>query len=186
MPLTLEDAKALLYRETVYHGRYTNSDGSPQVWRVTGKVKKWKRDPSRVYVPISRGMYEHHYINEDNLTDWHISEHEAALAHLSERDRVIVPLKCEFIDTLISAVNAYPMPGSDLHALDFFLSDFHALISGKISPEVAPLNAHVAELGALLNKHGESKFVRDVMDAFSRGKEIKKMVPRRYCDVHQE
>jgi len=185
--LTLEEAKVLRYRETVYHGRYTNADGAPQAWRVTGQVKTWKRDPSRVHVPIARGMYEHHYIYEDNLTDWYISEHEAALAHLSERDRVIIPLKCEFIDTLIAAVNAYPVPGSDSHALYFFLSDFHALISGKITPEVAPpLNVHAAELGALLNKHGESKFVRDVMDAFSHGKSIRKMVPRRYCDVHQE
>jgi hypothetical protein len=50
MPLTLERAKRLQYRETLIdeHGKR---------WRVNGAVKTWKRDASRIRVPLKHGLY---------------------------------------------------------------------------------------------------------------------------------
>ena len=39
----------------------------PKVWRVTGKPKTWKRDPDRFQIPIRYGMYEHGYVDQDNI-----------------------------------------------------------------------------------------------------------------------
>lgn len=65
--LTLEQAKALTYRDTVYHREYRNADGSAQRWRVNGKVKTWKRSPKRVQVPVKHGLYDYDYITEHEL-----------------------------------------------------------------------------------------------------------------------
>lgn len=64
--ITLEQAKALKPGEFV-HVEELNADGTPQRYKVTGKVKLWKRSPERVHVPVKRGMKEYAEINENNL-----------------------------------------------------------------------------------------------------------------------
>lgn len=41
-------------------------------WRVNGKVKTWKRDPSRVHIPVKHGLYNYGYVTEKDLPfiDW--------------------------------------------------------------------------------------------------------------------
>lgn len=61
-------------------------------YRVTGKPKTWKRDPYRVTVPVKYGLYDHAYITEQTLSDWHL-ESECPLAHpisdaATEDDRI--------------------------------------------------------------------------------------------------
>jgi uncharacterized protein (TIGR02996 family) len=55
--ITLDQAKQLEYGQTLYHVTRRNADGTARRWRVTGKVKTWKRDASKVYVPLKHGMY---------------------------------------------------------------------------------------------------------------------------------
>lgn len=46
---------------------------SPERWRVNGAVKTWKRDPSRVRVPIKFGLYRYSSVSEadiDTLNNW--------------------------------------------------------------------------------------------------------------------
>lgn len=77
MAITLEQAKSLTYRDTLYHVINRNSDGSPQRWRVNGQVKTWKRNPSRVQVPLKHGLYDHDYLTESDLDLVCLTEGEA-------------------------------------------------------------------------------------------------------------
>ena len=60
--LSLAEKKVLRHGETVWlEARCGCLLGA----RINGKVKTWKRDPSRVEVPYAFGLYEHGYIRED-------------------------------------------------------------------------------------------------------------------------
>lgn len=41
--------------------------------RISGQPSTWKRYPDRVAVPVKYGMYEHSYITEHNLGEWHLA-----------------------------------------------------------------------------------------------------------------
>jgi hypothetical protein len=75
--ITLEQAKRLTYKDTLYHVHNRNADGTPQRWRVNGKVKTWKRSPERVQVPIKHGMYSYDYLTEHDLDLVCLTETEA-------------------------------------------------------------------------------------------------------------
>lgn len=68
--MNLAAAKSLTHGQTVYHTTATNSDGTSQRFRVTGKVKTWKRDNFRVQVPVKRGLREYGYLTEHNIADF--------------------------------------------------------------------------------------------------------------------
>jgi len=72
--ITLSEAKKLTIGTMLYAINYTNADGTPQRWKVNGKVKTWKRSPERVQVPLKRGLYEYGYITEDNLSEFSLTE----------------------------------------------------------------------------------------------------------------
>jgi hypothetical protein len=67
MAITLEQAKRLTRNDTLYHVTHRNADGSPQRWRVNGMVKRWKRTPDRIQVPLKHGLYSYGYLTEDDL-----------------------------------------------------------------------------------------------------------------------
>jgi len=57
--LTLERAKALRFGEVlVINGRR---------WKVNGKVQTWKRDASRIRVPLKHGLYSYDALDESTL-----------------------------------------------------------------------------------------------------------------------
>jgi hypothetical protein len=62
MPITLEQAKKLTWNDTLHHETATNADGTPMRFRVMGAVKTWKRDKTRIRVPLKRGLYETGYL----------------------------------------------------------------------------------------------------------------------------
>ena len=55
-PMTLEEAKLLNYGDHIW---FLANDGSARQVKVNGQVKRWKRDPDRIEVPVKYGMYEH-------------------------------------------------------------------------------------------------------------------------------
>ncbi len=57
--ITLEQAKDLTYGDMLHHTSLTNVDGTPMRFKVNGTPKTWKRDQSRIKVPIKRGLYEY-------------------------------------------------------------------------------------------------------------------------------
>ena len=62
--MTLRQAKQLKHGDVLECQVHKNANGTPQRWKVTGKVKTWKRDKNKVKVPIKRGLYEYGYITE--------------------------------------------------------------------------------------------------------------------------
>lgn len=65
--LTLKQAKNLKHGDTLYHLINNNSDGTPQRWRVNGKVQTWKKDESKVKVPVKHGLRNCDYLDETTL-----------------------------------------------------------------------------------------------------------------------
>ncbi len=65
MAITLDQAKNLKVGTILYHVKNKNADGTPQRWRVNGKVKTWKRDTSEIRIPVKHGLRTHDYIT------WH-------------------------------------------------------------------------------------------------------------------
>ena len=68
--LTLEQAKRLQCGDILESKLFNNADGTPMRWKVNGKIKTWKRDSSRIKVPVKRGLYEYGYITEYELKDF--------------------------------------------------------------------------------------------------------------------
>jgi hypothetical protein len=75
--ITLEQAKKLSVGTILYHVENKNADGTPQRWKVNGKVKTWKRSPERVKVPLKHGLYDYDYLTEDCLNLVVLNEEEA-------------------------------------------------------------------------------------------------------------
>jgi hypothetical protein len=75
--ITLEQAKGLSYGTTLYHALHRNADGSPQRWRVSGKVKTWVRSPHRVEIPVKHGLYDFDRLTESELHLICLDEEEA-------------------------------------------------------------------------------------------------------------
>lgn len=69
MSITLKQAKALRHGDIIHHTKNKNGDGTPQRWRVSGKVKLWKRSPDRIQIPVKHGLYDNDYLTEDYLND---------------------------------------------------------------------------------------------------------------------
>lgn len=67
LPLTLEQAKQLKRGDILYHRINSNADGTPQRWKVNGRVKRWKRSPDRIEVPLKHGLYDHDTLTENDL-----------------------------------------------------------------------------------------------------------------------
>jgi len=72
-----DQALGLSYGQELYHISNRNADGSPQRWRVNGKVKTWKRSPERFKVPIKHGLWSYDYLTEDTADLLCLTEEEA-------------------------------------------------------------------------------------------------------------
>ncbi len=77
--MTIEQVKKLNYGDIVHYGTCMQFIGprggiteNTNKWRVTGKVKTWKRNVNRVRVPVKHGMYENWYIDEFNCESFHL------------------------------------------------------------------------------------------------------------------
>ena len=68
MAITIEQAKELKYGQLVHFYRKGKCDN----WKVTGKVKLWKRNPNRIEIPVKHGLYSHGKLNQFNLFNVHL------------------------------------------------------------------------------------------------------------------
>jgi len=70
MPITLQQAKALQFGDLIYSNHFTGADNqTPIKWRVNGQVKRWKRDPDRIQIPVKHGLYDHAYLCHGDIAD---------------------------------------------------------------------------------------------------------------------
>ena len=67
MSITLMQARNLEPGDILHHTYHKNADGTPQRWKVNGRVKVWRKDPSRVKVPVKHGLRDFDYLTEDEL-----------------------------------------------------------------------------------------------------------------------
>ena len=65
--ITLAQAKALKHGDILYHVIRKNADGTPERWKVNGLVKRWKRQPDRIRVPLKHGLYHYDYLTNSEL-----------------------------------------------------------------------------------------------------------------------
>jgi len=63
--LTLERLKSLKPGDVICIPR--DGRNGPERWKVNGKVQTWKRDPSRVRVPVKHGLYVYGQLTEFDL-----------------------------------------------------------------------------------------------------------------------
>lgn len=75
--ITLTEAKTLVHGQVLYHTYNRNSDGTPQRWRVNGKVRVWRRSPERVQVPLKHGLRDYDYLTERYLSSTSLTEEGA-------------------------------------------------------------------------------------------------------------
>ena len=72
--MNIDQAKALRSGQICEHITVQNADGTPLRGRVNGKVKTWKRDDTRVQVPMKHGLYDYFYLTDANIQDWNIQK----------------------------------------------------------------------------------------------------------------
>lgn len=60
--ITLEQAKALTDGNMLHHVTFKNADNTPARFKVNGGVKRWKREPDRIRVPLKHGLYGYGYL----------------------------------------------------------------------------------------------------------------------------
>lgn len=75
--ITLDQAKQLTHGTILYHVTNRNADNTPQRWRVNGKVKRWKRSPDRIQIPLKHGLYAYDYLTEQDLDLVCLNENDA-------------------------------------------------------------------------------------------------------------
>lgn len=63
--------------DSVFHKEATKADGSPQEWRVTGKLKTWKTRPTHFRLPLKYGMYDFGELTHTNADQFARSESDA-------------------------------------------------------------------------------------------------------------
>lgn len=75
--MKFSDAVKLQYGMELYFSRGNNADGSPQKYRVTGKVRRWKRTPMRLEIPVRRGLRQNARIETNDLPYFFATEEDA-------------------------------------------------------------------------------------------------------------
>jgi hypothetical protein len=68
--VSIARAKKLSYGDHIYAKHEYNADGTPMRFKVNGAPKTWKKDPSRIRVPLKRGLYEFGYLDNGNNNEF--------------------------------------------------------------------------------------------------------------------
>ena len=72
--MTFAEAMTLKPGQIIYHILNKDSRGLPQKWRVSGKTKTWKREPTKIRIPIKWGLRHSAYLTETNLGMFSLDE----------------------------------------------------------------------------------------------------------------
>jgi hypothetical protein len=62
--MALEEAKMLRSGETIW---FVANDGSARRLKVNGQVRRWKRQPDKIEVPVKYGMYEYDILSSSDF-----------------------------------------------------------------------------------------------------------------------
>ena len=75
--ITREQVNGLKHGDILYHTFNRNADGTPQRWRVNGKLKTWKTRPGEFILPIKNGLRNYDYLTERDSKIVCLTEEEA-------------------------------------------------------------------------------------------------------------
>lgn len=96
--MNIEQAKTLRFHEELHRGTCTRKIGprggvrdSIKVVRVNGDIKTWKKDPSRIRIPIKIGFYGYGSIFEDDLDQYHRAAECPLLQPVDEASEEVDP-----------------------------------------------------------------------------------------------
>lgn len=76
--LTFAEALTLEYGDYLHDRSNSNSDGSPRRWKVSGRVQTWKRDPSRIRIPLKHGLRSYDALTEADFDSAGLCVHDLA------------------------------------------------------------------------------------------------------------
>ncbi len=65
--IRLEDAKKLIPGQILFCVKFKNPQGRPVPCMVNEEVKTWKKDPSKLKIPIKSGHHDFVYFTENDL-----------------------------------------------------------------------------------------------------------------------
>ncbi len=71
MSMTLDQVKALTYRQEVHSDNQVNH-GTCERWRVNGAVQTWKTRPDDVRVPVKHELRDYTNITKLNMSFYHL------------------------------------------------------------------------------------------------------------------
>ena len=78
--IRLEDAKKIMPGQILFCVKFKNLEGRPVPCVVYEGVKTWKRDPSKLKIPVKRGRRDFDCFTENDLDLLFLTEVEA-IAH---------------------------------------------------------------------------------------------------------
>lgn len=65
--MDLEQARQLRVGQILHHTIDKNKDGTPERWRVNGRIKTWKTRPDDIRIPLKRGLFDYGYLTDENM-----------------------------------------------------------------------------------------------------------------------
>jgi len=75
--ISLQQARELEFGQMLYHNSNRNSDGTPQRWKVNGKVRLWMRDPDRIEIPVKNALRNYGTVYRSELDMVSLTEEDA-------------------------------------------------------------------------------------------------------------
>lgn len=70
--ITPDQLRDLPKGTTLHHVSLRGSDRLPLRCRTSGRLKEWRRDPSRWEQPVKRGLQDSFHIGPYNAADWEL------------------------------------------------------------------------------------------------------------------
>ena len=75
--MTADELRNVKFGDVLYCKDFKNADGSPARYRVNGRVRLWVRTPSRVEVPVKRGLWEYGVVTATHAEHFETKEEDA-------------------------------------------------------------------------------------------------------------
>lgn len=82
-----ETVLVLSYGDVLHHRWARNADGTPERWRINGKVKTWKTRPNDFTVPVKHGLKYFSYITQAEIHHFCTTDKEVYKLEAMEKFR---------------------------------------------------------------------------------------------------
>jgi hypothetical protein len=87
--ITKEQIMELPLGYELHHRWARNADGTPERWRINGKVQTWKTRPEDFKVPVKYGLYSYGYITHNEVHHFCLTAEEVKEQEKQEAIRTL-------------------------------------------------------------------------------------------------